>query len=130
MAQAPDKTRREIEKTRLRITEAIDELEKRAEKSKDLRLQAKNYPLEMILAAFLASFSATLLFAGLIFSLFPSRGKVGHRASEKATRPGFSFSAIFRLIRPIIARVSVAAIVTYIRRGGKTGTSGENNIRA
>jgi hypothetical protein len=130
MAQAPDKTRREIEKTRLRITEAIDELEERAEKSKDLRLQARNYPLEMTLAAFFASFSAAVLFAGLMLSLFPSRGRKEHRASERAKKPGISFEAIFRLIRPIITRVSVAAIVTYLRRGRNNAASEDNKVQA
>lgn len=119
MAQAPDETRREIEKTRLRITEVVEELEKRAEESKDLRRQARNYPLEAILVAFSASFFVIAALVGLLLSLFPSRRTKEHRVSERTTRPGVSFEAIFRLIRPIITRASVAAIVTYIRRGSR-----------
>jgi hypothetical protein len=117
MAQAPDETRREIEKTRLRITEAVEELEERAEQSKDLRRQARNYPLEAVLAVFAASFFAMAALAGLLFSLFPSRRTKESRVSQRSASPGVSFEAIFRLIRPILTRASVAAIVTYIRRG-------------
>jgi hypothetical protein len=125
MAQAPDETRREIERTRLRLTEAVEELEKRAEEGKDLRRQAKHYPLEAILVVFFASFFVIAALAGLLLSLFPSRRTKEHRVSERTTRPGVSFEAIFRLIRPILTRASVAAIVTYMRRGTQTGSKND-----
>ncbi|HZD60993.1 MAG TPA: hypothetical protein VE439_11165 [Anaerolineae bacterium] len=105
MAQTPDETRREIEETRLRIAEAVEELEERIEETTNWRKVVNRYPYESVAVALGVGF---ILGAGLLFRLPRTLRTTGRAASAGA--------GALRFLRPIITPVITSAVTSYVRR--------------
>lgn len=106
MAEAPNQTRKEIERTRLRIAAATEELEERIKETADWQQLVRRYPLASAGIVMVIGFT---LGSGLLFRPFRRIRVPGSPQEYRRTR-------LFSLLRPIITSVVTARIIDYMRK--------------
>lgn len=106
MAEAPNQTRREIERTRLRIAAATEELEERIKETTDWQQLVRRYPLISTGIVMIAGFA---LGSGLLFRPFRRIRMRGFSQDHRS-------NLLLGLLRPIVTSVLTTRLVDYMRK--------------
>lgn len=106
MAEAPNQTRKEIEKTRLRIAAATEELEERIKETTDWQQLVRSYPL---ISSGIVMAIGFILGSGIIFRIFRRKRVWGPSQEHRRIK-------WLGLIRPIVTPIITARIIDYMRK--------------